>query len=185
MDLPTLVRLVALPGSVGYVLVFIACCLLPLLIHIDGRRHALRWLVALTSVSVLQISLRIALNGDPFLDSFPSGHVVLATVAAGGLLGLLGWQTKQHRTLALFGAVVIALVVGLSRVTNTPHRWIDVLGGLVLTLACLALTGFFWLPAGPDAGLRKLLRRAALGGVVLAALVGPFLDPVIRAHAPY
>ncbi|GIL38080.1 phosphatase PAP2 family protein [Roseiterribacter gracilis] len=185
MDLPTLVSLIALPGAVGYVLVFIAACLVPLAVYADGRRHALRWLIALTAVSIIQISLRIALNEDPYLNSFPSGHVVLATVGAGGFLALLGWQTKPQRLLAFLGTVAIALLVGLSRVTNTPHRWIDVFGGLVLTLGCLALTGFFWIQAGPESLLRRQLRRAALAGVVLAAAIGPFLDPVIRAHSPY
>lgn len=185
MDLPTLVRIAALPGAVGYTLVFISTCLVPLLLRVEGRRHALRWIVALAAASIVQISLRLALSEDPVLGSFPSGHVTLATVAMGGLLALLLWQSRRQRLAALGGTIAFALLVGLSRVTNTPHRWVDVVGALCITLACLGLTGFFWMEAGPDAWLRQQLRRAAIAGVVLAAIVGPFLDPVIRAHSPY
>lgn len=185
MDLPTLVRLAALPGAVGYTLVFISACLVPLLLPVQGRRHALRWIVALAAASILQISLRLALSEDPVLNSFPSGHVALATIAIGGFLALLFWQSRRQRVVALGGTIVLALLVGWSRVTNTPHRWPDVLGALCITLACLGLTGFFWIEAGPDAELRRQLRRAAIAGVALAAIAGPLLDPLIRAHAPY
>ena len=84
---------------------------------------------------------------------------------------------------AVFFVVVlgaIALVDGISRVTLTEHVWIDVLGGFVVGIAGLLLTGNPW-------GWKAIGRRDRvwLAGALVTAmpfnwLVYPHLDSWIR-----
>lgn len=67
---------------------------------------------------------------------FPSGHAIAATVAYGGGLVALG-RHDDPRALLAVGTVVLA--VGLSRVVLGVHYLGDVLAGLAVGLAVLAL----------------------------------------------
>ncbi len=65
--------------------------------------------------------------------SFPSGHALNITVAA-GVLVLLLWSllSRPGRVLAVSSAAVVVLVVGLDRIFLGVHFPSDVLAGYVL-----------------------------------------------------
>jgi len=73
--------------------------------------------------------------------SFPSGHTLNATVIAGvvAYLILLRRRTAAGRTVTVVAAVVIALVVGLTRILLGAHWFTDVLAGWLLGAAWLAI----------------------------------------------
>jgi undecaprenyl-diphosphatase len=66
--------------------------------------------------------------------SFPSGHVV-ASVGFYGVLPALAWRATSRRRLraiALGAAVVVIVVIGVSRVYVGVHWATDVLGGVLI-----------------------------------------------------
>ncbi|MCU1474411.1 phosphatase PAP2 family protein [Amnibacterium sp.] len=73
--------------------------------------------------------------------SFPSGHTLNATVIAGvvAYLLVLRRRTAAGRTVTVAAAVVIALVVGLTRILLGAHWFTDVLAGWLLGLAWLGI----------------------------------------------
>lgn len=92
-------------------------------------------------------------------SSFPSGHAMnsmVVLVATAGLLtgaGTPGRSSAAHRERrgarpALAGALVIAVVVGLSRVVLGVHHPGDVLSGWALAVLWLTLTLGTWSPGG-------------------------------------
>ncbi|GAA2754147.1 phosphatase PAP2 family protein [Amnibacterium kyonggiense] len=73
--------------------------------------------------------------------SFPSGHTLNATVIA-GMVGYLIWLRRHAiaaRVAAIAVPVVIAIVVGLTRILLGAHWFTDVLAGWLLGAAWLAL----------------------------------------------
>jgi undecaprenyl-diphosphatase len=75
--------------------------------------------------------------------SFPSGHALNATLAAGVLLLVLLPYTRDRRPLrwALWAAaLLIAVVTGLSRIALGVHWTSDVLAGWLLGVAVVAAT---------------------------------------------
>ncbi|MFG2055354.1 phosphatase PAP2 family protein [Micromonospora sp. NPDC048930] len=75
--------------------------------------------------------------------SFPSGHALNATLAAGVLLLVFLPYARNRRGLrwALWtGAVLIAVVTGLSRIALGVHWTSDVVGGWLLGAAVVAAT---------------------------------------------
>jgi membrane protein DedA with SNARE-associated domain/membrane-associated phospholipid phosphatase len=83
------------------------------------------------------------------LSAYPSGHTAYAVtwVACATMLvrAGMGWAT---RFAAVTVAIVIVVVVGLSRVYLRAHYLTDVLGGAALGVAVWALVGAFALVAG-------------------------------------
>lgn len=102
----------------------------------------------------------IVQRGRPVLDSpmslppgysFPSGHALNITVAAGVLL-LLVWSllSRTGRVVAVVVAVVVVLAVGLDRVFLGVHFPSDVLAGYVLG-CCITFSSWIGF-VGPMAG---------------------------------
>jgi membrane-associated phospholipid phosphatase len=76
-----------------------------------------------------------------FSPSFPSGHTLNATVIA-GVVGYLLWlrrHTIAARVVSIAAPVLIAIVVGLTRVLLGAHWFTDVLAGWLLGAAWLAV----------------------------------------------
>ncbi|MFI2782426.1 phosphatase PAP2 family protein [Streptomyces sp. ALB3] len=88
--------------------------------------------------------------------SFPSGHAMAATTSfAILLLVLLPVVRRGFRPLLWAVAAVSVLGVGFTRVALGVHWFSDVLGGWVLGLAVVALTGWSFEAWRADAGLGR------------------------------
>ena len=82
------------------------------------------------------------LDSAPPTSSFPSGHTA-ASVALYGGLAVLAWRLGAAmwlRTLALGLAVLVPVLVALSRLYRGKHYPTDVAGGLLLACCWLAVT---------------------------------------------
>jgi membrane-associated phospholipid phosphatase len=121
---------------------------------------------------------------DPELSHFPSGHVALAVTFYGGLALILlrdelpSTPWRPLLLLAILGAV--GLAEGISRMVLTEHGWMDVVGGFLIGLCGLAVTGNPW--AWEPIGRRD---RLWVGGTLLVALpfswlLYPHINPWIR-----
>ena len=76
-----------------------------------------------------------------YSPSFPSGHTLNATVVA-GVVGYLLWlhrRTVVAKVLCVVVPVVVAVVVGLTRVLLGAHWFTDVVAAWLLGAAWLAL----------------------------------------------
>jgi undecaprenyl-diphosphatase len=85
--------------------------------------------------------LRDAVAPFEYSPSFPSGHTLNATVIA-GVVGYLIWlrrRTIAAKVASIAGPVLIAVVVGLTRIVLGAHWFTDVLAGWLLGAAWLAL----------------------------------------------
>ena len=94
--------------------------------------------------------------------SYPSQHAAQA-LAAWGVVGLLvmAGRSFRARTLVMTGAVLIALVVGLSRLYLAAHWMTDVLAGWALGGAwgCLLILGYLLTRQAPATGSSPLSAR--------------------------
>jgi undecaprenyl-diphosphatase len=85
--------------------------------------------------------LRYAVPPFEYSPSFPSGHTLNATVIA-GIVAYLVWlrrRTVAARVVVVVVPVLVAVVVGLTRVLLGAHWFTDVLAGWLLGGAWLAL----------------------------------------------
>jgi putative heme transporter len=116
--------------------------------------------------------------------SFPSGHVVAAVTLFGGLALLISrrgvsWGLK---TWAWAAALALTFLVGLSRVYLSAHYPSDVLGGVVLGVVLLAVSGAaltVWEELGRSEKLKKARNRVA-GQFLKWSLVAVSLGIVIH-----
>lgn len=135
---------------------------------------ALHWLAAAVSTAVLTRLLKLSVAAPRPLDlydgisafSFPSAHTSGSVAVYGFLAVLIARELPlQRRWLPYTAAALLVIPIGFSRLYLGAHWLSDVLGGLVLGLACLALFGIAYRrhPAHP-------LRWPTLTAVTLAAL---------------
>ncbi|MFR9777414.1 phosphatase PAP2 family protein [Micromonospora sp. MS34] len=130
-----------------------AAVLVAWLLYRRAPRLAL-WVVATMTVGGLLgglLKLLVGRHRPDLLDpvaraagySFPSGHALNATLAAGVLLLVFLPYTRRRRWLRWtlwVAAVLLAVVTGLSRIALGVHWSSDVVGGWVLGAAVVAAT---------------------------------------------
>jgi membrane-associated phospholipid phosphatase len=92
------------------------------------------------------------LDVSPPTSSFPSGHTAAAVCFYGAVAALVLWHSRRGwlRVIVVGVAVVLPLVIGVSRMYRGMHFPTDVLGGLVL--GTLWLTTVVVLVMGDDRG---------------------------------
>lgn len=139
------------------------------------RRSAAAW-VAVTA-SVWSVMLALKLGGylcesvacavpPPRLGLVsPSGHVAASAAAYGGLVGLMTRSAGRSLPHACFGALIVAVIIGATRVILHEHTIAEVfVGGLVgvsgAVLFTLAAPGWLSVP-----------RRAALFSAVATSIL--------------
>jgi membrane-associated phospholipid phosphatase len=91
------------------------------------------------------------LEPSPVDSSFPSGHVA-AAAAYGALVIIVFWHTRKIwiRALVIIVAVVVPVVVAVSRMYQGMHFLSDVIAGAALGVAAVALS--WWM-------MRRAVRR--------------------------
>ncbi len=84
------------------------------------------------------------LDVSPPTSSFPSGHTAAATALMLSLAVIVGWNVRSTlvRVIAWIVAIVAGPIVGISRVYRGMHHPLDVIVGLGLGVACVALAFF-------------------------------------------
>ena len=108
------------------------------------RRGALLVIVTLAGAGLLNGLLKLyfaRIRPDPFFDyplpgspSFPSGHALYAASVFGGLAALLSARLEGHllRILVWSAAILLAGLIGLSRIYLGVHYPSDVLAGFAV-----------------------------------------------------
>jgi membrane-associated phospholipid phosphatase len=73
--------------------------------------------------------------------SYPSGHTVRAVLMAGLIVAAIAWTRRPVavRFVAIIVGVAFVVLVGLARIASGQHWPTDVLGGLMLGVAWLAI----------------------------------------------
>lgn len=145
-----------------------------------ARRHneaLVHWLTATLVPYAMTLVLQLATRGDRPLPldygtyAFPSAHAILATAVYGFTAVLLARELRPRwRPLAYSAAGLAIAPIAFSRLYLGAHWLSDVLGGVTLGLAWIALIGIAYrrhlsrsLPVGP--------LSAAILGALLAGLV--------------
>jgi len=98
--------------------------------------------------SIMRPRPGLSAQASVFTDySFPSGHVANATLLYGTLALLICLRATSRRwcAAATLAAAIIVAAVGLSRLVLGVHHLSDVLAGLAMGVACVALcAGLIW-----------------------------------------
>jgi membrane-associated phospholipid phosphatase len=116
----------------------------------DRRAGAVFLLAAFAGSQLLDQSLKFVFRrarpafDDPYVQlttyAFPSGHAFGATATYGALALLVASAAHTHRqrALAVGGAAVLIVLVGVSRVALGVHYLLDVVAGIVAGIALLS-----------------------------------------------
>lgn len=156
---------------------------LAVLLVLLGRRctrSAGFWLahsvIAAGSVRVLKWIVHsprpLELYQGPANYGFPSGHTLMSAALL-GFFGVLWARGKEDawRWLFLGGAVLVALLMGLSRLYLRVHWLSDVLGGLAIGWLLTGIGGLALLLTAPETLPRRRLALAMLAGWLITALI--------------
>ncbi len=104
------------------------------------------------------------------INTFPSGHAVVAVMAVVGIAILLPAAAPRRAITALAGALATFAAIG--SLVAFAHRASDVVGGVLLAGALAAWVALFAPPiAGPVRGTGTTLRLVAAGALVVLPLV--------------
>jgi undecaprenyl-diphosphatase len=118
------------------------------------QRGALLVIITLAGAGLLNGLLKLyfaRIRPDPFFDyplpgspSFPSGHALYAASVFGGLAALLSARLRHHllRILVWAAAILLAGLIGLSRVYLGVHYPSDVLAGFAVGVIWVAAVAF-------------------------------------------
>ena len=154
---------------------FLAAAVLVLLLIRRCKRTALFWTLAVFGgmlgveglKAIIQLPRPASFYHTASTYGFPSGHTFMSMVIYGFLTIVVvrGLPCALRRGLGAL-ALAIALLTGLSRLYLGVHWLSDVLGGLLLGTAWIALLGIPYLKSPAD-----VIPRRALAGVVLLSLL--------------
>src|SRR6185437_9134406 len=134
-------------GALGFLSVW-------LMLHLERRRDAIVFVVTVLAAEALMEILKLAFHRArpiPFFAerpdsySFPSGHALKSAVFY-ILLASLGSRHWAVRA----AAVLLALLVGISRIYLGVHYPTDVLGGYAVAVVCLAAAAYRRMPVCPS-----------------------------------
>jgi len=149
-----------------------AACAIPLVLLACGRRRsALAWLISagISFATILGLKLSFWGCASPSLLAqvrSPSGHTASAAVVYGGLAPLLGGDTP----VSLGWSLVVATVVGVSRVQLGMHSVAEVLvGGTIGIMGVALLKMLIGRAVAPAPASPKLLMLLPLSVIALAA----------------
>jgi undecaprenyl-diphosphatase len=124
------------------------------LLHLERRRDAIVFVVTVLAAEALMEILKVLFHRArplPFFAerpdsySFPSGHALKSAV----FYILLASLASGHWAVRL-AAVLLALLIGISRVYLGVHYPTDVLGGYAVAIVCLAAASYRRMPVCPS-----------------------------------
>lgn len=160
------------------------------------RAAALHWLAAIAVPALLFVVLKYGfaiprpLSVPGLADSYayPSGHTVMATALYGFLAVMLARDIKVHWRAPLYTvAGMLIILIGFSRLYLGVHWLSDVLGGLTLGLAWVALIGIAYrrhYASDPTASGGLALVSVLALGIGMGAYTGLRYDTALQAYAP-
>jgi undecaprenyl-diphosphatase len=124
------------------------------LLHLERRRDAIVFVVTVLAAEAFMEILKVAFHrarpvpffaGRPGDYSFPSGHALKSAVFYILLASLASrnWAVRA-------AAVLLALLIGTSRIYLGVHYPTDVLGGYAVAVVCLAAAFYRRMPVCPS-----------------------------------
>jgi undecaprenyl-diphosphatase len=123
------------------------------LLHLERRRDAIVFVVTVLAAEALMEIMKVSFHRArplPFFAerpdnySFPSGHALKSAV----FYILLASLASRHWGVRL-AAVLLALLIGISRIYLGVHYPTDVLGGYAVAVVCLAAAFYRRMPVWP------------------------------------
>ncbi len=161
----------------SFVNVALTCAVLLVLMVKRCRRAAVFWVVAVLGGILCVQALKwiihlprpVTLYAGASAYGFPSGHTTMSVVLYGFLAMLIVREVSAAWRWGLVSCVVIiAFIIGLSRLYLGAHWLSDVLGGYFFGASWVTLVGITYLKKADKAVPKRLLGGAAVAILVIA-----------------
>ncbi|MHB1349738.1 MAG: bifunctional DedA family/phosphatase PAP2 family protein [Desulfobulbaceae bacterium] len=161
----------------SFVNIALFCTVLLVLVVKRCHRAAAFWaltvLGGLLAVQVLKWTIHlprpVSIYGGASAFSFPSGHTTMSVVLYGFLAVLIVRQIGAAWRWGLVSSVVlIAFIIGFSRLYLGAHWLSDVLGGYFIGTSWTAIVGIAYLKKADKTVPKRLLAGAVMGIIVIA-----------------
>jgi len=159
----------------SFVNLSLTCVVLALLLFRRCRRAAGFWMLTvlggLMSVLLLKWAIHLPRPVDIYHGAaafgFPSGHTTMSITLYGFLAILMARQLADAWRWGLFsGVMLVAFVIGFSRLYLGAHWLSDVLGGYFIGMSWVAFLGIAYMK-----GQEEPIPRRLLGTAVIAVLI--------------